>query len=141
MEGDEGQVYHGQVQSFDNRIDTASGTIRTRALFANDNGALMPGMTVTVKVANGDEHAVLLVPQAAIGIDQNKKFVYVVGGDNRVAYREVQFGKPVGDKRVVLSGLAAGERVVVEGLQHVRPTSLVEAKEIGDTPSALASRF
>ena len=141
VEGDEGQVYHGQVQSFDNRIDTASGTIRTLALFANDNGALMPGMTVTVKVANGDEHAVLLVPQAAIGIDQNKKFVYVVGGDNRVAYREVQFGKPVGDKRVVLSGLAAGERVVVEGLQHVRPTSLVEAKEIGDTPSALASRF
>ena len=141
VRGDEGHVYHGQVQSFDNRIDTGSGTIRTRALFANEDGVLMPGMTVMLQVAGGGERGALLVPQAAVGVDQNKKFVFVVGADSKVAYREILLGKQIGDKRVVLSGLAAGERVIVDGIQHVRPATLVDAREVGDGPSTQASRL
>ncbi|MEI7606379.1 MAG: efflux RND transporter periplasmic adaptor subunit [Rhodospirillaceae bacterium] len=141
VRGDEGHVYHGQVQSFDNRIDTGSGTIRTRALFANEDGVLMPGMTVMLQVAGGGERGALLVPQAAVGVDQNKKFVFVVGADSKVAYREIQLGKQIGDKRVVLSGLAVGERVIVDGIQHVRPATLVDAREVGDGPSTQASRL
>ena len=105
------------------------------------NGPNSHPMWTWLKVASGDERGALLVPQGAIGVDQNKKFVYVVGSDNKVAYREVQFGKQVGDKRMVLSGLAAGERVIVDGLQHVRPATLVDAKEVDDAPSAQASRL
>jgi len=141
LRGDQDHVYHGQVQSFDNRIDTGSGTIRTRALFANDDGALMPGMTVTLQVAGSSEQRALLVPQAAVGVDQNKKFVYVVGGDRKVAYREVTVGRQVGDQRIVLGGLAAGERVVVDGLQHVRPSSLVDAQEVSPRTSLSAARL
>ena len=141
VRGDEGHVYHGHVQSFDNRIDTGSGTIRTRALFANEDGVLMPGMTVMLQVAGGGERGALLVPQAAVGVDQNKKFVFVVGADSKVAYREILLGKQIGDKRVVLSGLAAGERVIVDGIQHVRPATLVDAREVGDGPSTQASRL
>lgn len=136
--GDDGRVYRGRIQSFDNRIDTASGTIRARARFGNEDGALVPGMTVTVKVANGGERPLILVPQKAIGSDQSRKFVLVVGADNRVAYRAVELGRQVGDRRVALSGLATGERVVVDGLQHVRPSSLVEAREIAPVVAAAA---
>ncbi len=139
VQGDTGHVYKGQIESFDNRIDTASGTIRARALFTNDDGALMPGMTVTVKVANGDESQALLVPQGAIGVDQNKKFVYVVGPDSKVAYREVEFGKQVDDKRIVVSGLKEGERVIVDGIQHVHPDVVVDPKVVGDAPAAQAA--
>jgi multidrug efflux system membrane fusion protein len=128
-QGDASHTYRGRIESFDNRIDTASGTIRARARFANDDGALVPGMFVSVKLASAREAERLLVPERAVSTDQNKKFVYVVGQDNKVAYRETTLGPQVGAARVVLSGLNAGDRVIVDGLQHVRPNMLVQANE------------
>jgi multidrug efflux system membrane fusion protein len=84
---------------------------------------------VSVSLADGKNDAALLVPAQALGFDQNKKFVYVVGADNKVAYREVVLGKEVDAQRIVLSGLNAGDRVIVDGVQHVRPDAVVEAKE------------
>ncbi len=136
--GDEAHPSRGTIHSFDNRIDTASGTIRARARFDNADGSLTPGMFVQVKLASANDAQVLLVPERAIGNDQSKKFVFVVGADNKVAYREVALGQQVEGRRVVLSGIEAGERVITDGLQHVRPSAIVQAKEAAAPAQKLA---
>jgi multidrug efflux system membrane fusion protein len=135
VQGDEAHVYNGTIYSFDNHIDPGTGTIRARAKFSNEDGSLVPGMFVSVKIASSSDEVVMLVPERAVGNDQSKKFVYTVSNDSKVVYREVSLGKQTGDgQRVVLSGLQAGERVIVDGLQHVKPDALVQVKE-----AALAS--
>jgi len=129
VQGDESHPYFGTIDSFDNRIDTASGTIRARARFANRDGALMPGMFVSVKIGSGAAKEALLVQERAIGNDQSKRFVYVVGENDKVAYRQVALGAQVDDQRIVLGGLNPGDRVIVDGLQHVRPDVTVAVKE------------
>ncbi len=137
VQGDQEHVYHGTIDSFDNRIDVATGTIRARAKFENRDGVLVPGMFVSVSLAGGSAEEALLIPERALGFDQNKKFVYVVGDDNKVAYREVRLGKQIDAQRVVLSGVVAGDRVVVDGVQHVRPDALVAPTEYD--PHAVSS--
>lgn len=130
VQGDEKDVYNGTIYTFDNHIDTGSGTIRARAKFANEDSSLVPGMLVSVKLASSTEENVLLVPNRAIGNDQNKRFVYVVGSDNKVAYREVKLGQQADEnQRIVLSGINPGDRVIVDGLQHVRPDAIVQPHE------------
>jgi multidrug efflux system membrane fusion protein len=124
------RVYEGFMQSFDNRIDSTSGTIRARAKFANADGALVPGMFVSVRLAASQDQRVLLVPDRAVGFDQSKKFVYVVDANNKVSYREVELGPSVDKGRVVQNGLKPGDRVIVDGIQAVRPNDVVDAKEI-----------
>ncbi|MEI9999958.1 MAG: efflux RND transporter periplasmic adaptor subunit [Verrucomicrobiota bacterium] len=130
VRGDTGHVYSGYMQSFDNRIDPSSGTIRARAKFPNGDGALVPGMFVSVRLAASEPSRVLLVPDRAVGFDQSKKFVYVVDGDSKVSYREVALGKTVGKSRVVEDGLKAGDRVIVDGIQQVRPNDVVDVREV-----------
>src|SRR5262249_1288352 len=103
--GDRDQVYPGTIYAFDNRIDIASGTIPGRAKLGNGDGALLPGMSVAVKLAEARERDELLVPERAIGSDQSKKFVFVVSADNKVVYRDVELGKPVRAERVILKGV------------------------------------
>jgi membrane fusion protein, multidrug efflux system len=134
--GDASRVYEGTIHSFDNQIKTSTGTIRARARFENTDGSLMPGMFVSVKVASGADQPLLLISERAIGSDQSKKFVFVVGADNKVAYREVTLGAQVQGQRVVLSGLQAGDRVVVDGTQFLRPDAVVIPKEIAPAPLA-----
>jgi membrane fusion protein, multidrug efflux system len=129
VQGDEANPYKGKIYSFDNQIDTSSGTIRARAKFDNPDGSLVPGMFVSVKLASSSESSALLVPERAIGYDQSKTFVYVVGNDLKVAYHEVVLGGQVNDQRIVSSGLQAGDRVIVDGLQHVRPDITVQIQD------------
>ena len=129
VHGDSGRSYKGTIYSFDNRISTSSGTIRARARFDNKEASLVPGMFVSVKMGSGMKSKALLVPDRAIGNDQNKKFIFVVGEDNKVAYREVVLGQEVDGRRIVLSGIHAGERVIVDGLQHVAPDVKVRPTE------------
>jgi multidrug efflux system membrane fusion protein len=82
----------------------------------------------------------VLVPERAIGNDQNKRFIYVVGDNNKVAYREIALGQQVGARRIVLSGLRVGERVVVDGLQHIAPDVTVQATETPSTAAPSASQ-
>jgi len=124
LDGDN-RVYKGKIYSFDNKIDTSSGTIRARAKFANEDGSLVPGMFVSVKLASSYEFNGILIPQRAVGSDQSKKFVYVVDGNNKVVYRELELGQQVEGQRIVIGGLKPGEKVIVDGLQHVRPDSIV----------------
>jgi multidrug efflux system membrane fusion protein len=140
LPGDKGHVYGGTIYSFDNRIDAASGTIRARAKFDNADGALLPGMFVSVKLAEGAERDELLIPDRALGFDQSKKFVYVVGTDDKVAYREVKLGKQIQSQRVVLSGVQAGDRVVVDGVQRVRPNTVVAAQEAAPDTEFVAAK-
>ena len=127
--GERKSVHEGTIYTFDNRIDIASGTIRARAKFDNSDGTLVPGMFVSVKLAEGAEREALLVSERAVGFDQSKKYVYVVDRANKVAYREVALGKRVQAQRIVLDGVKPGDRVIVDGVQHVRPSATVEAKE------------
>lgn len=113
--------YEGFIESFDNQIDASSGTIRARARFGNEDMALLPGMYANVEMgvaASGDK---ILVTERAIGTDQSRKFVYVVDDQDTVVYREVRIGESVAGKRVITSGLAPGEKVIVEGIIHIRP--------------------
>lgn len=130
--GEAGHTYKGFVQNFDNRLDPASGTIRVRAKFPNADASLVPGMFVAVRLASSRERDLLLIPERAIGYDQSKKYVLAVTPDDKVVYREVELGHALGGQRVVLKGLASGERVVTDGLQRVRPGAAVTPKEVTD---------
>ena len=129
LAGDHGHVYQGTIDSFDNRLDVGSGTIRARAKFENTDGALVPGMFVSVSLASPVEHEELLVPEKAVGFDQSKKFVLVVDKDNKVEYRAVELGPQVAASRVALKGVEPGDKVIVDGIQHVRPSALVAPRE------------
>ena len=115
------RVYRGKVHAFDNQLDISSGTIRARAIFDNTDGALTPGMYANVQLGAATEMEVLLIPTGAVGTNQDKKFVYVVGEDHIAAYREVTLGQYHRGQRVVLSGLQPGDQVVINGLAHIRP--------------------
>jgi multidrug efflux system membrane fusion protein len=126
VQGDsQAKAYQGVIQSFDNRINSGSGTIRARARFANQDGSLVPGMFVSVRMGGGTLANALLVPETAIGNDQSKRFVFVVGQGDKAEYREVALGSTVDGNRVVISGLKSGDRVILDGLQKLAPGALV----------------
>ncbi len=113
--------FEGTIHSFDNRINRASGTIRARAIFNNKDGLLLPGMSVSVNMGSDIEKDQILLTERAIGTDQDRKFVFTVGDDGIVQYRQVKIGARVQDKRVILSGINKGDRVITEGLAKIRP--------------------
>jgi membrane fusion protein, multidrug efflux system len=117
----------GVIDSVDNRLDTSSGTIRVRARFDNADGTLVPGLYARVKVGGSAPHPALLIDDAAIGTDQDKKFVFVVDRNDHVVYREINPGGLQGNLRVVKGGLQAGDRIVVNGTQRVRPGEQIKA--------------
>jgi membrane fusion protein, multidrug efflux system len=129
------KVYKSQQAVFDNHIDTNSGTIRARATFTNDDGILIPGMFVTIRLGATHIPQALLVPERAIGTDQNKKFIFVVGTDNKVQYREVSLGSTIKGDRVITAGIVSGEKVIVDGIQHVRPDAVVNPTETSTATS------
>ncbi|UQS16707.1 efflux RND transporter periplasmic adaptor subunit [Pseudomonas sp. HS6] len=127
---EEGYSRQGAVDSIDNQLDTQSGTIRVRARFDNANGALLPGLYARLKVGGGKPFETVLVDDSAIGTDQARKFVLVVGAEDRVEYREVTLGNLHEGLRIVTSGLKAGDRVIVSGVQRVRPNDTVHANTV-----------
>ncbi|MFC6673135.1 efflux RND transporter periplasmic adaptor subunit [Marinobacterium aestuariivivens] len=130
LDGDIGTGVDGRLHAFDNEIDSRTGTIRARALVDNADGVLVPGMFVRVSVAAPGTEAALLIPERAVGTNQSRKFVYVVNADDRVTYREVELGAVVEGRRLVLSGLDAGDRVMVNSLQRVRPDMQVTPVDV-----------
>jgi multidrug efflux system membrane fusion protein len=135
LQGDTAHTYDGMIESFDNRIETGSGTIRARARFANTDGALVPGMFVSVRLWEATPSNAILVPEDAVGSDQSKRFVFVVTPGRKADYREVTLGQEMDGKRVVLSGLHPGERIIVDGVQRVQPGSAVEPHLAGKLAS------
>lgn len=115
----------GRVDFVDNRIDSASGTVRVRARFSNPEGLFVPGMFARLRVPISEPYQALLIPDLAIGSDHDFKFVYVIDENNTAQYRRVELGPLQGELRVIRSGLDAGDRVIIGGIQRVRPGSVV----------------
>ena len=120
----------GHLQFIDNRVDARSGTVRVRATFANGDGHLIPGQFARMRLGQAAPERLILVDERAVGTDQDKKFVLVVGADDRAAFRAVTLGRAVEGLRVVTSGLSAGERIVVNGLQRIRPGTLLRPEAV-----------
>ena len=119
----------GKLQLIDNEVNAASGTIRVRAVFDNPGGRLIPGQFVRVRMGEPKAEDRLLVSEKAIGTDQDKKFVLVVEAGDKVGYRQVQLGSVIDGQRIVEKGLSAGDRVVVSGLQRIRPGAIVAPQD------------
>ncbi|MCW0001432.1 efflux RND transporter periplasmic adaptor subunit [Pararhizobium sp. YC-54] len=126
----------GKLQLVDNSVDPESGTIRVRAVFDNANGALMPGQFARLSMGQAKSEDAVLVHERAIGTDQNKKFVMVVKPDNTAEYREITVGMKSDGLRIVTAGLKAQERIIVNGLQRIRPGALVAPEMVSMNPAA-----
>jgi multidrug efflux system membrane fusion protein len=134
---DETEFSHSARMDFvDNVIDRASGTIRGRAQLANGDGLFTPGMFARVQVPASAPYQALMVPDASIGSEQARKFVYLIDQDNVVRLRYVTLGQLVDDLRVIKEGLSAGDRVVVNGLMRVRQGVKVTPEERPASPQA-----
>ncbi len=133
--------HKGYLHAFDNHIDSASGTVRARALFNNEDGSLIPGMYASIEVGSALKQSAYLIPERAIGTDQDRKFVYIIDDQNHVQYRQVDLGQQFQGQRVVHSGLANGDRVAVNGLSRIRPQALVEPVPAVTQKSIAISKF
>lgn len=116
-----GFPHTGKVDFIDNRLNTQTGAIRIRAVFDNAKGEFTPGLFARLQMSGSGTHDAVLTPERAIGTDQSKKFVFVVGANGAAEFREVRLGALIGGMRVITTGLKPGELVVVNGLQRVRP--------------------
>jgi membrane fusion protein, multidrug efflux system len=131
--------HKGRMDFVDNMIDRSTGTIRLRATFGNGQGLFTPGMFARVQVPGSPPYEALLVPDVAIGTEQVRKFVYVVGPDDVVAQRYVTLGDVREGLRVIKEGLTASDRVVVNGMARARPGAKVAPQE-DKTPAPTAQR-
>src|SRR5215210_111874 len=116
-----GYPHEGRLDFVDNQVDPKTGTIRTRAVFSKKSRALTPGLFARVKLVGSKTRKATLVRDAAIGTDQDRKFVLVVGAGDSLQYRPIVPGRLTDGLRIVSSGLQPGEKVVVNGLMRVRP--------------------
>jgi RND family efflux transporter MFP subunit len=122
-------VHKGRIDFIDNVIDRSSGTIRGRAVFDNADGVFTPGMFGRVRVPGSPPYPALLVPDAAIGTEQARKYVLVVDDDDTVRQKYVTVGQIDGGLRVVKEGLSPTDRVIVNGLMRARPGQKVKPQD------------
>jgi RND family efflux transporter MFP subunit len=127
----------GRMDFVDNVIDRSSGTIRGRAVFRNQDGHFTPGMFGRIRVPGSQPHITLLIPDAALGSEQARKYVLVVDDSNTVRLKYVTPAQLDGGLRVIKDGLAANDRVIVNGLMRARPGAKVNPQEEG-APAAAA---
>jgi RND family efflux transporter MFP subunit len=143
LANESGFPHEGRLDFVDNQVDPRSGTIRTRAVFSNRSRALTPGLFARVKLVGTEKMNATLVRDAAIGTDQDRKFVLVVGPGDTLAYRPIVPGRLTDGLRIVTSGLKPGERIVVNGLMRVRPGMKVAptlAAMVPDSVTPVAER-
>ena len=129
LANEEGFPHSGKLEFVDNTLDAKTGSVRMRATFDNSDNTLVPGLFARVQLGGGDgaQTRAVLISDRAVGTDQNRKFVYVVKADSTAEYRNVTLGPVVDGLRVVRSGVKAGEKIVVNGLQRVQPGAAVTA--------------
>jgi len=138
-ETNDGVPLQGKLQLIDNQVEARTGTVRVRAVFDNVSGRLIHGQFARLRMGQAKKEPALLVNERAIGTDQDKKFVLVVDSDNKAQYREITLGNNVDGLRAVTKGLQAGERIVVNGIQRVRPGALVAPQMVAMDPRASAN--
>lgn len=122
---EDGYPHQGQLKFIDNALDARSGTINGRAIFANADGRFTPGLFARIRMVSDTAQTVALAPDRAVATDLGKRYVVVVGANNKAEYRPVEIGPLAGNLRIIRSGLKPGDRVVVGGLQKVKPGDTV----------------
>ncbi|MGO8674951.1 MAG: efflux RND transporter periplasmic adaptor subunit [Limisphaerales bacterium] len=137
LANEEDYRHRGRVDYVDNQVNSKTGTIRLRAVFGNEDRALVPGMFATVRVPAGPAVQALVVPDTAVMTDQNYKFVYVVSPEGTADARPVKLGRSHGPLRAVLEGLTPQDRLVVNGLVMVRRGAKLEVQG-DDSPAGKA---
>ncbi len=133
LTGEKGYPHAGTIDFLENRVNPETGTIRVRGVFSNpkpERGerVIEAGLFARIRVPISKPKQALLINERAIGTDQGQKFVYVVDAKNEVAFRPIQLGAMHDGLRVVTEGLNAGDKVIIDGLQRVRPGSVVSPK-------------
>jgi RND family efflux transporter MFP subunit len=118
---EEGFPHQGTLDFLDNRLNPQTGAVRARAVFDNSERRFTPGLFAKVKLVGSGTYTAVLTPEQAIGTDQSKKFVLVIGQNNTAQFREVKLGALIDGMRVIKSGVFPGDLIVVDGLQRVRP--------------------
>lgn len=124
----------GRIDFVDNRVDPATGTIAVRARFDNRDGRLLPGQYVTLVADQSVAQRLPIIPQAAVLEDRDGRYVLLVDAQNRVEQRRIATGPAVGHSWAVTSGLQAGETIIVQGIQKVRPGQTVQTTISTATP-------
>lgn len=133
LAGEEGFPHRGRLDFLDNQVDRGTGTARLRAVVPNPDGRLAPGLFARVELVLAEPRPTVLVAERAIGADQGRRYVLVVGADGRAQYRPVRLGPAVGDGlRVVREGLAPGEAVIARGMiRPGTPVAPIPAEQAG----------
>jgi RND family efflux transporter MFP subunit len=127
---EQGYPHEGRIDFVDNQVRPGSGTMRLRAVFDHEDGLLTPGLYARVHLQAGQPRPRVLIDDRAVGTDLSNQFVYVVDGQHKVEYRKVDTGPLFHGLRVIDNGLNAGDVVVVNGLQHVRPGAQVNPQQV-----------
>jgi RND family efflux transporter MFP subunit len=144
-QSDQDTPFEGHIDFTDNAVDATTGTLRVRGAFPNADDLLVPGMFVRVRLPIGKPQQAILIAEKALVTDQGQKFLYVVKDENtaehegKVEYRQVKLGRLHDGLRVVKEGLAPNEKIVVSGLQRVRPDIKVKLKDVEMPVSVPAS--
>ena len=135
--------HQGTIDFVDNRLDTNTGTRHLRCSFPNRDGLLTPGLFVRIRFLYGELQNVILIPEEAISSDQDRKYVYIIDAKNQIEHRQVKIGKMRKGMRAILEGLKGEERIVIKGIQRVRPGITVVATPLsaprGETATKAAS--
>jgi multidrug efflux system membrane fusion protein len=126
-----GYPHEAQIDFVDNRVDPATGTIRVRAVLANPDHRFVPGLYARVRLSGGTAVRALLIDDKAVLTDQDRKFVYTIGAGDVATRKDVQLGRLVDGMRVIRSGLAPGDRVIVRGIQKVFPGAKLAVETVG----------
>ncbi|MFD2845373.1 efflux RND transporter periplasmic adaptor subunit [Paracoccus cavernae] len=139
---DDGSVYDkpGRLLFSEATVDPLTGQVTMRGEFPNPDGDLLPGLYVRISIEQAIAEAALAIPQMAVQRDgEGNAFVYIVGAENKAERRTVTLGPTLGPRWIVLSGLAAGEQVVVEGAQKLYPEAAMAPEPWNDTTAAAAA--
>lgn len=140
LSGEEGFPHSGKVDFLDNQVTRSTGTIRVRALLDNADRAFTPGLFARVQLLGSGEFQAMLIDDKAVLTDQDRKYVYVVDKEGKAQRRDIQLGRTAEGLRIVQQGLAAGDRVIIDGVQKVfMPGMPVQAKVVAMQPSAAAA--
>jgi len=141
LENETGFPHKGYIDFIDNTVDPSTGTIQVRGVFQNPDGFLVPGLFARMRIEGGSPYKALLVPDEAVGTDQNEHYLLVVDSSNTVRSKTVQLGRLFGTMRVIDQGIDPGDRVIINGLQKAIPGTAVNVEQApaAPAPSAAAS--
>ena len=132
----ENESFKGKLDFAENRIDPATGTMRVRARFDNPDGTLQPGMFGRINVPGSLPYRGVMIPDEAIGADQDRRIVYVVDGEGNISTKPIRTGPRNHGYRVIREGLTGDETIVINGLMRVRPGVKVKAEIVTLPPEA-----